>query len=203
MRTWQLLGLTVALLAWPTLGIAHNALHHHGDASQAERLPALGPAPDFALISQDGNPVTLNDYRGKVVAVTFIYTSCPDICPMLTANMAHVQGELGSDFGKSIAFISITVDPERDTSRVLKEYAENFGADLSGWAFLTGDPATVADVGRRYGIFVAKTAGGGINHTLLTSLIDADGILRVQYIGARFDLEEFRSDLLSLLGQTR
>jgi len=190
-------------LLWLVVGNSpaepHDAKMHQKNLR--EQLAVLGPAPDFSLISQDGAPVSLHDYSGKVLAIAFIYTYCPDVCPMLTANMAQVQQELGGNFGKTIAFVSITVDPERDTPQVLKEYADNFGADLHGWAFLTGSPAAVREVGRRYGIFAAKSANGEINHTLLTSIVDRDGKLRVQYIGARFDLEEFRSDLLSLLGK--
>jgi protein SCO1 len=184
--------LTLALMAWSTLVAAHDAPHD-------ERLPVIGPAPEFTLISQDGTRVSLADYRGKVVALTFIFGSCTDTCPLLTDKMARVQDALGADFGARIAFISITVDPKRDTPQVLKEYATNFGANLAGWVFPTGDPATIHDVERRYGVFVETTAGGDINHTFLTSLIDRRGMLRVQYLGVRFDLEEFRRDLLSLL----
>ena len=106
----------------------------------------IGAAPDFALTSQDNRPVTLADYRGKVVAVTFIYASCTDTCPILTALMVKVQQDLGSAFGSKIDFVSITVDPERDTPEALRQYADNFGADLRGWAFLTGDPSAVLDV---------------------------------------------------------
>ena len=147
--------------------------------------------------------MSLRDFRGKVVAVAFIFASCTDICPMLTDNMARVQDKLGAAFGPQIAFVSITVDPERDTPEVLKQYAQNFDADLKGWSFLTGDPATVHEVGRKYGVIARKTADGDVDHTLLTSLVDPNGILRVQYIGAGFDLEEFRGDLLSLLDEAR
>src|SRR6185295_16145113 len=101
----------------------------HGAAHEEQRLPAIGPAPDFDLISQDGAEVTLGSLRGKVVAVTFIYASCPDVCPLLTDKMARVQDELGKDFGSQVAFVSITTDPKRDMPAVLKEYAKGFGAD--------------------------------------------------------------------------
>jgi protein SCO1/2 len=185
--------LTLAVLAWPALGLAHDARHD-------QQLPTIGAAPNFALISQDGAPVELRDFRGKVVVVTFIYTFCPDICPMLTAKMADVQDDLGRDFGAKIAFISITVDPERDTPAVLKEYAQAYGANLAGWTFLTGSPPAILDVTHRYGVFVSKTTDGGVDHTLLTSLVDPRGMLRVQYLGVRFDPDEFRRDILSLLG---
>jgi protein SCO1 len=169
------------------------------DPAAQEALPKIAPAPEFALISQDRAPVKLADYRGKVVAVTFIFTLCADTCPVLTPMMSFVQDQLGADFGKKIAFVSITVDPERDTPEVLKEYAQAFGANLAGWSFLTGSPEAIRDVTRRYGVFAAKNANGGVDHTFLTSIIDRHGILRVQYLGVRFDPEEFRRDVLSLL----
>ena len=173
--------------------------HRAEPAAQEQELPKIAPAPEFALISQDGAPVKLADYRGKVVAVTFIFTLCADTCPVLTPMMSFVQDQLGANFGEKIHFVSITVDPERDTPEVLKEYAQAFGANLSGWSFLTGTPDAIRDVTRRYGLFAAKTANGSIDHTFLTSIIDQRGILRVQYLGVRFDPEEFRRDLVSLL----
>jgi protein SCO1/2 len=165
------------------------------------QLPVIGLAPPFALISQDGKPMALSDLRGKVVAVTFIYTGCPDVCPLLTQKMVDVQEALGADFGAKIAFVSISLDPERDTPEVLKDYAQFWGANLAGWSFLTGSPEAVRDVTRRYGVFFAKKEDGSVDHTQLTSLIDADGQLRLQYLGARFDPEEFRQDLMSLVGK--
>ena len=171
------------------------------DPPDDQRLPVIGPAPDFALTSQDGARVTLKDFRGKAAAVTFIYTSCPDYCPLLTAKMAQVQDDLGPDFGTRVAFVSITVDPELDTPEALKRYAEAHGANLTGWAFLTGAPAAIEEVTRRYGVYASKNADGDVDHTFLTSLVDPDGVLRVQYLGVRFDPGEFRRDLLSLLSE--
>jgi protein SCO1 len=164
-------------------------------------LPQIAPAPEFALTSQDGGEVKLADLRGKVVAVTFIFTRCTDTCPVLTPMMSFVQDRLGSDFGTKIAFVSVTLDPERDTPEVLKEYGEAFGANFAGWFFLTGSPSRIADVVRRYGVFAAKAENGNVNHTFLTSIIDRRGVLRVQYLGVRFDPEEFRLDLLSLVNE--
>jgi protein SCO1 len=189
--------IALGLLAWPALAVAHEAKHEQHE----ERLPTIGAAPDFTLTSQDGAEVTLAALRGKVVAVTFIYTSCPDICPMLTDKMARVQDALGPDFGSKVAFVSITTDPERDTPEVLKGYAEAFDANLAGWSFLTGEPAAVLDVAHRYGVAVVKAADGQVDHTLLTTLIDRQGIMRVQYLGYRFDEEEFRHDLLDLVNE--
>ena len=182
----------LALLVVSTSLVAHQAV---GD----NRLPAIGPAPPFTLISQDGQPVALADLRGKVVAVTFIYTGCPDICPLLTQKMVDVQDELGTVFGSKIAFVSISLDPEHDTPEVLKDYAQFWGAKPEGWSFLTGSPEAVRDVTRHYGVFFAKKEDGSVEHSQLTTLVDADGQIRVQYLGARFDPEEFRRDLMSLI----
>lgn len=190
MSRWPALLLSLALLSGPA---------HAHDAAHNQRLPTIGPASDFTLTSQDRTPVSLHDLRGKVVAIAFIFASCTDVCPMLTDNMARVKAKLGSAFGSEVVFVTITVDPERDTPEVLKQYARSFGADLKGWSFLTGDPATVHEVGRKYGVIAIKTANGDVDHTLLASLVDRHGMVRVQYLGAGFDLEEFRSDLLSLL----
>jgi protein SCO1 len=166
---------------------------------EQQPLPKIARAPEFSLTSQDGGRVTLSDFRGKVVAVTFIYTLCTTTCPALTPMMSFVQDQLGPNFGTKIVFVSITVDPERDTPQVLKEYAQAFGANLAGWAFLTGPPDAIRDVTRRYGVFASKTANGDVDHTFLTSIVDPHGILRVQYAGVRFDPNELRHDLLSLL----
>jgi protein SCO1/2 len=143
--------------------------------------------------------VSLADLRGKVVAVTFIFTGCTDTCPVLTPMMSLVQERLGNDFGSKVVFTSITVDPERDTPEMLKLYAQMHGADVPGWRFLTGPPAIIADITRRYGAFAAKNQNGEIEHSFLTSIIDRRGVLRVQYLGVRFDPEEFRRDLVSLI----
>jgi protein SCO1 len=188
--------LTLSVLASLMLAQPRDAADR---ISQEQPLPKIAPAPEFTLISQDGAQVSLTDLRGKVVAVTFIYTLCTDTCPVLTPMMSFVQDRLGPDFGTKIAFVSVTVDPKRDTPEVLQEYAQAFGANLAGWAFLTGAPDTIREVTRRYGVFAAKTADGDVDHSFLTSVIDPRGVLRVQYLGARFDPEEFRRDLLSLV----
>jgi protein SCO1/2 len=188
--------LTLVILATLMLVLVHDA---PPQTFQQQALPKIAPAPEFSLTSQDGGHVTLADFRGKVVAVTFIYTFCTATCPVLTPMMSFVQDQLGANFGTRIAFVSISVDPERDTPEVLKEYGHAFGANLAGWAFLTGTPDAIRDVTRRYGVFASKRANGDVEHTFLTSIVDPHGFLRVQYVGVRFDPDEFRRDLLSLV----
>src|SRR5437879_12885202 len=107
-------------------------------APQQSSLPKIGPAPDFALTSQDGTEVALADLRGKVAAVTFIFTRCTATCPVLTPMMSLVQERLGGDFGSKIAFASITVDPEQATPEMLQLYAQNYAAADRCSSFLTG-----------------------------------------------------------------
>jgi protein SCO1/2 len=165
----------------------------------AESLPKIGPAAEFTLTKQDGKRLSLKELRGKVLAITFIFASCTETCPLLTAKMAGIQDRLGPAFGPQVFFLSITVDPERDTPAVLKRYADAHKANMAGWAFLTGSPAEIQDVARHYGIYYKKRARGDVDHTFLTSLVDQSGILRVQYVGVRFNPDEMLRDLQSLL----
>lgn len=157
----------------------------------------MGPAPQFALTSDAGERVSLADLRDKVLAVTFIYATCKDSCPVLTAKMVGVQRRLGADFGARVRFVAITVDPEVDTPAVLKVYGDAIGADRGGWSFLTGSPEEIATVVREYGAF-ARRAARGVDHLYLTSLIDRAGAMRVQYLGYRFDPDEMLRDLRAL-----
>ena len=190
------LGILLVLLVvgWRAAVLSHNV-------EEGARLSKIGPAPEFDLTIQDGRRLSLKELRGKVVVVTFIYTACADACPLLTAKMAALQDDLGSDFGSKIFFVSITVDPERDTPEALTRYAQVHGANLAGWAFLTGTPVEIRTVARQYGIYAKMQATGDIDHTFLTSLVDQRGTLRVQYMGVRFDPEELLRDLQSLLAE--
>jgi protein SCO1/2 len=188
--------LTLVAAGWVAPGMGHEDREH-------ARLSKIGPAPDFTLTTQDGQPLSLASLRGKVAVATFIYASCTDTCPLLTAKMAGIQKRLGSDFGSRVFFVSVTVDPERDTPEVLGRYARAHGANLDGWAFLTGTPAQIREVSRSYGIFVKKQERGDVDHTFLTSIIDQGGTLRVQYLGVRFDPEEMLRDIRSLLREGR
>jgi protein SCO1 len=186
------------LMLLVALAVCATSVSAH-DAKGNTRLPVVGPAPEFALTTQSGERLSLTDLRGKVLALTFIYATCKDTCPILTAKMATLQHRLGADFGSHVRFISVTVEPEIDTPAVLKAYAERFGADPAGWSFLTGSGAEVNDVMQRYGAFAKRVTPGEVDHLFLTSLVDRRGMLRVQYLGFRFDADEMQRDLRSLL----
>src|SRR5262245_19641031 len=123
--------IALALAGWVTPG------HAHKPKAEA-RLSKIGPAPDFTLTNQDGKEVSLRDRCGDVVAVTFIYASCVDTCPLLTTKLVGIQRKLEAKAASRAFFTAITVDPERDTPDVLRRYGQAHGADSAHWAFLTG-----------------------------------------------------------------
>lgn len=188
------------LLLPVVLAVTTFAPAHHVDET-SERLAEVGPAAEIVLTAQDGNRFTLSQTRGKVVAVSFTYTKCADTCPILTSTMVSIQNRLGSDFGAQVFFVTISMDPEADRPDVLKRYANALGCDLRGWAFLTGTEPEIQKVARDYGVFRRKRDDGEVDHTLLTSIIDRSGTTRVQYIGTRFDPDEFLHDLKLLIDE--
>ena len=173
----------------------------HDSDEPAERLVKIGPAPDFTLTAQDATAFSMADLRGKVVALNFVFTRCAEVCPLATYKMVGIQQELGEQFGRDVFFVSVTVDPEYDTPEVLADYAETLGCDPSGWAFLTGSPGAIRSTARSYGVVHSRRLDGEVEHNLLTSLIDREGTLRVQYMGERFDPGELLHDLRDLMAE--
>ncbi len=174
----------------------HSALSASG-AANVELDPA--PAPPFALINQDGQRVSLHDYHGRVVLLDFIYTSCTTTCPLLTATFKAVQEGLGPDLGKDVALVSISVDPETDTPQVLRAFGERWGADFSGWAFLTGAPEEIRSVASAYAVYVEKKRDG-VAHTETILLIDRRGQLRSAF-GLRTDPQMLVTRVRQLLNE--
>jgi copper(I)-binding protein/cytochrome oxidase Cu insertion factor (SCO1/SenC/PrrC family) len=121
--------------------------------------------PNVALVTDEGKTVRFFDdmIKGKVVSINFIYTSCPDSCPLETAQLVRVQNILGDRMGKEIFFYSISVDPENDTPEVLKEYKERFGAN---WTFLTGKDADIIEIRRKLGLYIEEIQDGSNNHNV-------------------------------------
>lgn len=110
------------------------------------KLPVYGVVPDFHLVERSHQPIQRTDLWGKIWVVAFIFTHCPDECPLMTAEIARLQSDMAhmEDFRT----VSITVDPERDTPGVLGQYAERFGADPERWLFLTGEQQAIYQLAR-------------------------------------------------------
>ncbi|HEY8123644.1 MAG TPA: SCO family protein [Myxococcota bacterium] len=158
-------------------------------------------APEFALTDQGGAEVTLASLRGKTLLIDFIYTRCPGPCPILTGRHAQLQRELAPELRARVHFVSITVDPEHDTPAALASYARARGADLAGWSFLTGDPARVRDVLKRYGVFAQASANPGeVDHVVVTLLVDAEGRVVKRLFGVEDGVADVKRELEAAAG---
>ena len=125
-----------------------------------------GYFPNVVLTTQDGVPVRFYDdlVKGKIVAISLIYTTCKYACPLETARLAQVAKLLGDRMGRDVFFYSITIDPEHDTPQVLKEYAEKFHAG-PGWTFLTGKPADIELISKKLGLYSEPNPRNPDGHT--------------------------------------
>lgn len=123
------------------------------EPGQAQQQWRGGYFPNVQLTTQDGKKVRFYDdvLKGKVVAINFIYTSCPDVCPLDTAALRRVHHLIGKGMGRDVFFYSITVDPKHDTPAVLKRYMKTFDVG-PGWTFLTGRPEDIALIQRKFGM---------------------------------------------------
>lgn len=157
------------------------------------------PVPDFTLMDQEKRPFRFGSLRGKVALVTFIYTTCPDVCPLLTAKFAGIQRKLRSQGLNDYFLLSITTDPEADTPKVLRSYGQRFGADFHSWAFLTGDKKELSEAWRLFGVRVNKRGKGLVDHTGFTTVIDRQGIRRIDYYGDSWTEKEVLRDIADLV----
>ena len=174
-----------ALIALAGLGLlAGAAVVHQGAAGAAPGTPldaggARGAErggdvwgasyfPNTPLVTQDGERVRFFDdlIKDKVVAISFMYTSCPDTCPVETARMLQVARLLGDRLGKDVFFYSITIDPEHDTQQVLKAFTDSW-AIPDGWTFLTGAKADIIHLRKKLGMRLDDVASGDrADHTV-------------------------------------
>ncbi len=166
--------------------------------SEIGRRESNTPAPSFALIDQFGKPFKFTPANGKLVLVTFVYTTCPDVCPLFTAKLASIQRILEKEDRDDYLLLTITTDPARDTPAKMKAYAQAFHADFRRWHFLSGIREPLAQVWKEFGVTVKDLGNGQIQHTNLTTLIDAKGIRRVDYYGDKWQEKEILKDLARL-----
>jgi protein SCO1/2 len=164
----------------------------------AALLPDQEPAPDFALVDQDGREARLSSWRGRPVLLDFVFTRCPGPCPIQTARLVEVQRKLPPEVAARVRFVSVSLDPEHDTPERLRAYAQKHGADLASWSFLTGEPARVQAVLDAYGIGTVRKADGELDHVVATYLIGPDGKVAHRYVGLETKSSVIRADLTSL-----
>jgi protein SCO1/2 len=150
-------------------------------------VPFGAAIPDFTLTDQAGGPVSLASLKGKVVAVTFIYSRCPlpDYCPRMVENFKSIRDRFAARMNRDLVLLTISFDPQYDTPAILAEYATSQRAGGPGWHFLTGDPANVERVCNAFGIQYWPEEGM-ITHSLQTAVIDRDGRLAGTVEGKEF-----------------
>ena len=143
------------------------------------QLIKIGPAPKFELINQDNKKITNETYKGKVYVLEFFFSTCPTICPKMNESMLVLEK---SFFGNpNFGIVSITIDPEHDTTQVLKEHANLLGVKSSNWNFLTGDKAYIFNLANKgFNLYAGenKKVAGGFEHSGLFALIDKNGNIR-------------------------
>ena len=155
--------------------------------------------PDFNLTNQQGKPLGLSEMAGKIWIADFIFTNCPTICPAMTQEMARLQSEFVAD---PVYFVSFSVDPERDTPKVLARYATAYGADDRRWHFLTGDKAEIYQLAEQGFSLAAGHKGSEILHSPRFVLVKADGNIHDFYNSqSKPAMLRLRRDVKTLLGK--
>jgi protein SCO1 len=202
------------------VGVLFGALVYVGAVrSRAPDLDEFGQAPQFELVDQLERPVRSGDLRGAVVVANFIYTSCTDICPLLSFHMQRLQDRLRTEqlLGSRVQLLSFTVDPARDTPPVLRAYAEQHQADPSAWRFLSGPeesmiplivdgfhlgtqalpPKATAPEDHENGHHDAPSYD--VMHSGRFVLIDRDWQVRAYYDGSVLDLDRVVADIRKVM----
>ena len=177
-----------SFLLFVMAGIASVSLLENRSAALAgpkispQPLAVYGQIPGFLLLDQTGQSFDQSSMRGKIWIADFIFTSCAGQCPLMTSAMRALQEKLPA----AVQFVSITVDPQRDTPAVLSEYAERSRADTQRWHFLTGDRAQIEQLCLN-GFRLSYAEGGSptepITHSSRFMLIDEEGKIRGIYDG--------------------
>lgn len=170
-------------------------------------LPAAPPAPDFALRDQNGDLIRLSALRGKVVALTFLYTRCPDVCGIIAGKLAYAQQRLSAEQNDNVVLLAVTVDPANDTPDVVRAYDVAHQLYGANWHYLLGSLDELQPVWRGYYVGSDAAAVPGapaarvstaspnlVNHTAVVYLIDPDQHVRVAF-DVNFTIDDFIRDV--------
>ena len=160
------------------------------------------PVPDFTLTDQTGKRVTLSRFKGKVVGVTFIYTTCPlpNYCFRLSNNFGLLQKRFAKRMGRDLILLSITFDPTHDRPEVLAKYASIWKADPKSWHFLTGSVQAVKAVCRLFGLNFWPDEGV-LTHSLHTVIIDRQGKVAANFEGNEFTAQQLGDFVETILNR--
>lgn len=176
--------------------------------SEPEALDNLSKEK-YELINQSGESVIFPKMiNGKIALVNYIFTNCPDICPLSTNNMRLIQERLEKEKISNVEFVSISFDPIQDSPFTLRKFADIRNLDLTNWSFLTGNKVTIDSLMRRIGIMAVVGDSTVFKdgrkiyyyiHTDRISLFDTEGKIRKHYLGSKAPIEEIVSDIKNLV----
>jgi protein SCO1/2 len=194
---WSLPIIAVLLVLTVGTVLIGRAVNGSGEARLTGTDLGKTPAPDFTLTDQRGSAVTLSDFKSKTVVLTFIYTHCPDFCPLTAERLRAAYAQLPPARQEKVVMLAVTVDPARDTPAALQAFSAQHGlADNPNWYTLRGDQAALEQVWRAYGVdpgammtmnhaamhdmtSTPAAPAGTLAHTNAVYLIDAKGRERV------------------------
>lgn len=164
---------------------------------------------NYQLLNQDSSQVNFPDLiKGKVAVVGYIFTNCPDICPLTTNNMRLIREIIEEENMKNVELVSISFDPEIDRPSVLKKFSELHGVNFNNWEFLTGEKSVIKDLIKDIGVvaFVgdSTTFDDGSKsyyyiHTDRIQLFDEEGRVRKNYLGSKVNVKEVAEDVKRLI----
>jgi protein SCO1/2 len=159
-------------------------------------LPVLGQVQDFQLFDEDGREFSLKELEGDIWIANFFFTTCGDICPMMTKHMAALHRSFALLEG--VTLVSVTVNPEFDSADVLKQYAKKYHADTRKWHFLTGTREQITDLAVKS--FKLGSVDEPVFHSAKFALVDRRGLIRGYYDGVQSgEIAQLFKDVSSVL----
>lgn len=160
-----------------------------------------GKLGDYALIDQDGARFSIREYlsAGNPFVLSFIYTSCPEVCPTITADIKKVTGRVYEKYGNRFNVLTIGFDPENDTPGKLREYGAKFVKDFKIFRFAAAEEKTIKALTSEAGFYFKKNADGSFDHIDMVSIVKPDGTIYKQVYGVRGNPDQIAERLSELL----
>lgn len=179
-------------------------------ASCSKKFPVIEDfsKEKFSLLNQDSSNIFFPEsFKGKIIVTGYIFTNCPDICPLTTNNMRLIQEKLKKENIQNVQFVSISFDPIEDRPSILKDYTKVRNLDLSNWQFLTGEKKIIDSLIKKAGIVVIPSDSTLLDgrrkiyyyvHTDRIQLFDKEGKVRKNYPGSKINVDEIVNDIKEL-----
>ena len=183
--------IVVAAAVTPPAAHSLKSLENQLGGREKYFQPINEEAPEFELHDAEGRAVSLIDFRDKVVVLHFIYTNCPDVCPLHAEHIAEIQEMLNqTPMRDLVQFVTITSDPYRDTPEIMRAYGTAHGLDPVNWTFLTSGPERLTatrELVEKFGHKFTEVDGGYQVHGVVTHVVDREGRWRANFHGLRFE----------------